>query len=106
MLRSSWVVEPPRMAIRLSISRTLLMQEDLLESRIAILGGSTTQELRSILEIFLLAQGIRPHFYETAYNAYYEEVLFDNPELLSFKPNIAFVHTTWQNISEFPKLFE
>jgi FkbH-like protein len=59
-----------------------------------------------MLELFLLAQGMEPVFYESGYNRYYEDVLFENPDLWNFKPNIAFIHTTWHNISDFPALLE
>jgi predicted enzyme involved in methoxymalonyl-ACP biosynthesis len=91
---------------RQALKRELLKQPNLLSSRIAILGGSTTQELRSMLEVFLLAQGIKPSFYESEYNAYYEEAIFEKPELWEFKPDIVFVHTTWHNVSGFPELLD
>ena len=91
---------------RQAIKRELLKQTNLVPVRIALLGGSTTNEIKSMLEIFLLAQGIEPVFYESGYNRYFEDVLFENPELWSFKPDLVFIHTTWQNISEFPALLE
>ncbi|MFZ2170373.1 MAG: hypothetical protein WAW61_12130, partial [Methylococcaceae bacterium] len=39
-----------------------------IDVRIALLGGSTTSELRDFLELFLLDNGIRPVFYESQYN--------------------------------------
>jgi FkbH-like protein len=89
---------------RQALRRELLKQSNLLPTRIAILGGSTTAEIKSMLELFLLAQGIQPVFYESEYNAYYEEVVFENSDLWAFKPEIVFVHTTWQNVSRFPEL--
>ncbi len=89
---------------RHSLKEELLQQSNLLSTRIAILGGSTTSEIKSMLEIFLLAQGIRPSFYESGYNRYSEDVLFENPDLWNFKPDVVFIHTTWQNVSEFPEL--
>jgi FkbH-like protein len=73
-------------------------------TRIAILGGSTTQEIKNTLELFLLANGLEPTFYESDYKAYHEEVVFRNPRLWEFRPDLVFVHTTWQNISRFPEL--
>ena len=73
---------------------------------IAILGGSTTSEVRSMLELFLLAHGIQPTFYESGYNRYSEDILFENPDLWKFKPDVVFIHTTWHNISRFPELME
>jgi FkbH-like protein len=89
-----------------AIKRELLKQANLVPTRIAILGGSTTTEVKSMLELFLLAQGIEPTFYESGYNRYSEDVEFENPDLWNFKPNIVLIHTTWQNISEFPELLE
>jgi FkbH-like protein len=89
---------------RQSLKRVLLKQPNLSPCRIAILGGSTTQEIRSMLEIFLLTQGVAPSFYESGYNAYYEEVMFENSTFVEFKPDIVFVHTTWHNVSRFPEL--
>ena len=59
-----------------------------------------------MLELFLLAQGIEPTFYESGYNRYYEDVLVENPDLWNFKPEIVFIHTTWHNVSQFPELLE
>lgn len=36
-----------------------------LEKKIAILGGQTTQDIKLMLELFLLNQGIQPSFYES-----------------------------------------
>ena len=91
---------------RHSLKKELLKQANLVPTRIAILGGSTTAEVQSMLELFLLAQGIQPSFYESGYNRYSEDVLFQNPELWSFKPDIVFIHTTWHNVSQFPELME
>jgi FkbH-like protein len=91
---------------RQALKRELLKQFNLVPTRIAILGGSTTTEVKSMLELFLLAQGIQPVFYESGYNRYFEDVVFENPELWNFKPNIVFIHTTWHNLSGFPELLE
>ena len=40
-----------------SIRRDLLANSDLIEKRIAILGGSTTAEVKDMLELFLLSEG-------------------------------------------------
>jgi len=59
-----------------------------------------------MLELFLLAHGIQPMFYESGYDRYSEDVLFKNPALWNFKPDIVFIHTTWRNVSQFPELME
>lgn len=91
---------------RQSLRKELLKQTNLMPTRVAILGGSTTTEVKSMLELFLLAHGIQASFYESGYNRYFEDVLFKNPDLWNFKPDIVFIHTTWRNISQFPDLME
>ncbi len=91
---------------RRSLKRRLLEQTSLLPTRIAILGGSTTAEVKIMLELFLLAHGIQPDFYESEYNRYSEDVLFENPDLWKFKPEIVYLHTTWHNVAQFPGLSE
>ena len=91
---------------REALKKQLLEQENLVAVRMAILGGSTTSELRKMLELFLVASGIRPAFYESGYNRYRDDVLFESPELWEFKPDIVFFHTTWRNVSQFPDLLE
>jgi FkbH-like protein len=91
---------------RRTLKKELLKQTNLVPTRIAILGGSTTTEVRSTLEVFLLAQGIQPVFYESGYGRYAEEIQFENPDLWDFKPDIVLIHTTWHNVSQFPELLE
>jgi FkbH-like protein len=91
---------------RQSLKAELLKQTNLIPTRIAILGGSTTTEVKGMLELFLLAQGIQASFYESGYNRYSEDVLFGNPDLWNFKPDVVFIHTTWRNVSQFPELME
>jgi len=71
-------------------------------TRIGILGGSTTADIRTSLEIFLLARSIQPTFYESGYGRFWEDVAFDNPALESFQPQILYVHTTSRNLRALP----
>lgn len=89
-----------------SIRRDLLQRPGLLDKRIAILGGSTTSEVKDMLELFLLWDGIRPVFYESLYNKYYEDILFPNPDLDKFSPEIIYIHTSSVNICRFPLIHE
>ncbi|MFQ9094505.1 MAG: hypothetical protein ACLR5S_09595 [Ruminococcus sp.] len=73
-----------------------------MEKRIAVLGGSTTNDIISMLELFLLNCGIQPAFYQSEYAQYWQDAMFDNPELESFQPDLIFIHTTSRNISEAP----
>jgi len=86
-----------------SIKRDLLSKQDLLIKNIAILGGSTTSEIKNILELFLLDIGIKANFYESEYNKFYEEAVFANAKLEEFKPDVIYVHTTNLNIMTLPE---
>ena len=57
-----------------------------------------------MLELFLLNYGIKPIFYESEYNKYYEEVMFPNPELETFSPDLIFICTSTRNICVYPDL--
>lgn len=88
-----------------SIKKILLSENDNLEEKnIAILGGSTTSEIKNILEIFLLSNGIKANFYESEYNKFYEDALFGNKDLDKFNPDIVYIHTSNQNIIKYPQI--
>jgi FkbH-like protein len=87
-----------------SIKKELLLKGNLVEKNIAIFGGSTTSEIKNILELFLLDNGIKPNFYESDYNKFYEDALFGNDILNNFNPDIVYIHTTNQNIIKYPEL--
>ena len=72
--------------------------------KIAIMGGSTTAEIKDMIEIFMLRSGVKPLFYESQFNAYYEESYFENPTLEAFKPDIIYFCTTNVNINEYPSV--
>ena len=87
---------------RRSIRRTLSSQDGLIEKRIMILGGSTTHDIRDMLELFLLNQGIRPVFYESEYGQYWQDAMFPDSALAEFHPDIIYIHTSLRNITEWP----
>ena len=89
-----------RKTLKAELSKT----ENLIESRVAILGGSTTSEIKALLELFLLKGGIRPTFHESEYNRYFEEAVIDNEALKTFRPDIIFIHTTQINATNLLKL--
>lgn len=74
------------------------------EKRIAVLGGSTTHGIVEMLELFLLNKGIKPAFYESEYNMYWEDVMFDAGGLSGFSPDIIFIHTSTRNIRYSPNV--
>lgn len=86
-----------------SIKKALLEEnKTFIDKKIAILGGSTTNDVKLILELFLLDNGIRPEFYESEYNQYWQDAMFPNEKLEEFCPDIIYIHTTARNITEYP----
>ncbi len=82
----------------------MIENTNLIDKKVAILGGSTTNEIKDILELFLLKNGIKPIFYQSEYAQYWQDVMFDNEELLSFSPDIIYIHTSNRNITNFPEI--
>ena len=98
-------VDVPRfLRKRRLLKQALQRRKPGVRTRIAILGGSTTAEVKASLEVFLLNQSLEPQFYESEYGRFAEDALFRNPELDAFQPRIAYIHTTWKNIRSFPAL--
>lgn len=89
-----------------TIKRKLLESkgERRIAKRIAILGGSTVDDIKNILELFLLNNGIAPVFYQSEYNKFYEDAVFANDELDSFSPEIILVFTSMVNIVNMPEI--
>lgn len=87
-----------------AIKKELLGEENVkrVNKKIAFLCGSTVNDIKDITGLFLLDQGIEPEFYESEYNKYWEDVMFDEPELVDFQPDIIYIHTSMRNISQFP----
>lgn len=96
-----WIIKKKK-----SIKKQLLEDKsnNFICKKVAILGGSTTNEIKDILEIFLLNYGIKADFYESEYNKFYEEGAFKNEKLIAFNPDIVYICTTIKNILEFPKI--
>ncbi len=87
------------------LKRELLAQNPApLHKRVAILGGSTTNEVADQLGLFLLTYGIEAEFYQSEYAQYWQDALFGTPELDAFRPDIIYIHTNWRNITAFPAL--
>ena len=77
-----------------------------IEKRIAILGGQTTQNIKLVLELFLLNYGIKTTFYESEYNQWFEDGMFPNIELEEFAPDVIYVCTCIRNIVDFPCILD
>ncbi|SDA22798.1 HAD-superfamily phosphatase, subfamily IIIC/FkbH-like domain-containing protein [Ruminococcus sp. YE71] len=84
---------------RRSLKRELLADgSERIKKRIAVLGGSTADDIVSAAELFLLNYGIETEFWVSEYNKYYEDGVFGNPELDEFKPDIVWVCTSSVNL--------
>lgn len=79
-------------------------KKDFIPVKVAILGGSTTNEVKDCLELFLLNEGIEPSFYESDYGLFYEEAVFENERLKQFSPDIIYIHTSNRNVVEWPQI--
>lgn len=73
-----------------------------LHKKIAILGGSTTNEVADQLGLFLLQYGIEGEFYQSEYGQYWQDAMFGTPELDAFAPDVIYIHTNWRNLTALP----
>lgn len=95
--------EIDKIAIKKSIwIKELSKNESLQTKKIAILGGSTTNELKEQLKLFGLFGGLNFEFWESDYDRWYESAIFDNASLLTFKPDVIYLYTTIKNLDELP----
>ncbi len=68
------------------------------------MGGTTTNELVDFLEVHLLANGFDPVFFQSEFGRFYEDTVHDPGELIAFKPDIVYLHTSYRNIISFPAI--
>ena len=88
---------------RKALRRTLLADGTArLKKKIAILGGSTTNDIAVYLDLFLLNYGIEATFYQSEYGQYWQDAMFPPEELVAFAPDLIFIHTSNRNITHFP----
>ncbi len=88
---------------RKSLKRQLLADgSKRLKKKIAVFGGSTTNDIVVYLDLFLLDQGIEAEFYQSEYAQYWQDAMFPSEELLNFAPDMVFIHTTNRNILNYP----
>jgi len=72
--------------------------------KIAILGGSTSQEVALFLEVLLLERGFDPEFWHSEYGRYWEDGALGNEELDTFAPDLVYIHTGTQNVRHWPDM--
>jgi FkbH-like protein len=89
---------------RRSLRKKLALQEHLLPIRLAVLGGSTTNEVVDLLELYLLDSGFLPTFHQSEYGRFYVDAVHDTAALEAFKPDLVYVHTSVVNVQQFAPL--
>jgi len=90
--------------VRKALRQKLSSAEGLREFRIAVLGGSTTNEFVNFLELLLLSNGFRPVFYQSEYGQYYEEAVHGTEALADFMPEVVYIHTSYRNVQTMPPI--
>ncbi len=99
---SDWILKNSK-----KIRKQLLSEKtEVISKKIAVLGGSTTHDIIRMMELFLLNYGIKAEFYESEYNMYWQDAMFDNVQLQQFAPDIIYIHTSLRNIQEHPLIEE
>lgn len=89
---------------RRRLKRELSTQENLRPIRLAVLGGSTTNEFVDLLEIHLLDAGFAPIIRQSEYGQFYEEAVHNVAELKAFAPDIVYLHTSCRNVLATPSI--
>lgn len=97
---------PPETLLRkrAAIRRELSTRPGLKEIRIAVLCGSTANEMTDFLELLLLDAGMRPVYYHSEYNKHFEEAVLQPEKLIAFRPDLIYVHTSSANLRFFPPM--
>jgi FkbH-like protein len=82
-----------------ALKRLLSEKDNLQVIKLAVMGGSTTFALCEFLEIFALKNGFKLEIYQSEYGKFYEEIMFDDAKLVSFKPDVFYIHTNIRNLN-------
>ena len=89
---------------RKSLRNKLSAADGLQQLRVAVLGGTTTDEVVNLFEVLLLSDGFKPVFHQSEYGRFYVDAVHDTQALVDFKPNIVYVHTSCLNVQNMPPL--
>ena len=87
-----------------SIRRTLIKNDNFIDVKIFVASGTTTDEIIKILEVFLLNAGLKHEFLQGNYGLFYEDLIFENKDLKDFNPDLIYVHTSFKNLKNIPKV--
>lgn len=89
---------------RRRLSREFRASEGLRQIRIAVLGGTTTNELVDLLELVLLANGFDPVLHQSEYNRFFEDAVLDPEKIAAFRPDLVYICTHYKNIRSLPRI--
>ena len=89
---------------RHGLRKKLMASPGLQNIRIAVLGGSTSNELVDFWELFLLNAGFLPTFHQTEYGRYQTDAVLSPEALVAFQPQMVYVHTGVRNVEGWPAL--
>ena len=89
---------------RRQLRRQLLAQDGLRPLRIAVLGGTTTQEMVDLSELLLLGDGFKTEFWQSEYGRFYEDAVLEPTLIADFKPDLVYLHTCSINLKNLPSI--
>ena len=73
-------------------------------TKIAILGGFTTHQLRQLIELYVFTGNVSAEIYEADYGVFRQEILDPSSGLYKFEPNTIFLATHWRNLGRLPQI--
>ena len=71
-------------------------------TRLAILGGFTTDLLTELVELYLFAGGVAAEVYQADYGVFRQEILDPSSRLYAFQPRFTFLAATWHELGHHP----
>ena len=92
------------MASLLQFETNLKDKKVVTECKIAILSGSTTSLVSRLLKLFLCNNGIKAEIYEGHFGNFFIDAMNPSAELLAFKPDIVYIHSSRVNLASFGNL--
>ena len=92
------------MASLLQFEANLKDKKIIAECKIAILSGSTTSLVSRLLKLFLHNNGIKAEIFEGHFGNFFIDAMNPSAELLAFKPDIIYIHSSRVNLKSFGNL--
>lgn len=74
------------------------------DTRLAILGSVTSEQLAQAVDLFLFGWNLAADLYESHYGIFRQEILDPSSGLHAFRPQILFLATGWRDLGNVPRL--